>query len=73
MSDGSRATALDRRDDRKHRVKGDAAGAFAPSTADRRNDGSHSAEPSGDRDATRGPDDHSAVRTPKPDAPAERG
>ena len=73
MSDGTRATAPDRRDDRKDRVKGDATGAFAPSQADRRNDGSDSAEPSGDRDATREPDDHSAAKTPNPDAPAEGG
>ena len=47
------------------RIKDDAHGAMAPSQADPKNDGSHSANPSGDRDATRKPDDHSAPRRPK--------
>lgn len=58
--------------DAKDKIKRDAAGAFAPSQADGDNDGSHSAEPSGDRDATREPDDHSAPKKPDPDDAAER-
>lgn len=52
-------------DDRKARIKDDAKGAMAPSQADSRNDGAHSARPEGeDGDATREADDHSAPETP---------
>ena len=47
----------------KEKIKGDAAGAFAPSQGDSHNDGVHSADPSGDRDATQKTGDHWA---PKP-------
>jgi hypothetical protein len=45
--------------------KGDAKGALAPSQADPKNDGADSANPAGDRDATRKSDDHSAPKTPQ--------
>jgi hypothetical protein len=46
------------------KIKDDAKGAKAPSQADSKNDGADSAEPFGDRDATRKPDDHSAPTKP---------
>lgn len=48
----------------KQKIKRDAKGAMAPSQGDSRNDGAHSANPAGDRDATRKPDDHSAPSNP---------
>ncbi|GLK80416.1 hypothetical protein [Methylopila turkensis] len=49
----------------KSTVKGDAKGAMAPSQGDSRNNGMDSANPTGDRDATRKPDDHSSPRRPQ--------
>jgi hypothetical protein len=51
----------------KSTVKNDAKGAMAPSQGDSKNDGVHSANPEGDRYATRKPDDHSAPRRPVTD------
>lgn len=46
------------------KIRKDARGAMARSQGDSRNDGVHSANPVGDRDATRKPDDHSPPRRP---------
>jgi hypothetical protein len=48
----------------KSKVKNDAKGAMAPSQGDSHNDGAHGANPAGDHDATRKPDDHSSPSRP---------
>lgn len=52
------------REPSKSTVKKDAKGAMAPSQGDSHADGLHSANPAGNRDATRKPDDHSAPKRP---------
>jgi hypothetical protein len=48
----------------KSQVKNDAKGAMAPSQGDSHNNGVDSANPAGDRDATRKPDDHAPLKRP---------